>query len=387
MNVKAHTIRPPKRRTFIFEDGGFDIQLYDKDNLYPQRMKLWAKASSMASGCVKTKAKFIRGEGFEDPGIDQKIVNPQGQKFISIKRLMTTSIALNRGFCLHFNYNALFEIAGITFIPWEFARLGPQDSNGFVSKVHIWSDWMLERVHRNQRTRPQVVNSFNPNPEVVAEQVAIAGGLENYLGQALFWTEEGVNVYVESSIDPVLDDVRADAAAAAYGANSADNNFVPSSILGFPEQETEEAENAIRNEVSKFQGTDAANSVLLLFGVDDETKPFFEKFDQQNFDGRLKQTREDAKASIMQGFNQTPALRGVLVPGKLGSGSEIETAYKLYNKQTREERADFASVLSEIDQYTSPAIKLSPSGNYNIIPLSFGESDIQGAEDVEAIED
>jgi hypothetical protein len=377
MAIKAHTIRTPKRRVNIFEDWGFKIQSFDTDNLYPQRMELFAGASPMADSCVATKAKFIRGEGFEDASIDERKVNSQGQKFIQIKRQITRSIALNRGFCLHFNYNALLEIASISFIPWKYARLGPKDSAGLVSKIHIWSDWEMRRLHKNEKTAPQVVDCFNPDPEAVAAQIELAGGLEKYRGQALYWTEEGFNTYVTSTIDAVIDDVRADASSAAFAANSADNNFVPSSILGFPEQETEEEENAIRNEVSKFQGTEDANSVLLLFGVDDETKPFFEKYEQQNFDGRLKQTREDAKAAIMQKFGQTPALKGVLVPGKLGSANEIATAFSLYNTHTQEERADFESILADIDKHTAPGIRLSASGNYKVIPLRFGAENEQ----------
>lgn len=134
----------------------------------------------------------------------------------------------------------------------------------------------------------------------------------------------------------------------------------------------EAAEKAeIRALIREFQGTKNANSILALFGIVEGFEPIFKKFDQQNFDGRLKITGETAKMAIMELYNQTPALRGVAVPGKLGSADEIENAFELYNTHTEEERSDFSEIIRRLDQHASPNIRLTESDNYNIIPLTF----------------
>lgn len=61
----------------------------------------------------------------------------------------------------------------------------------------------------------------------------------------------------------------------------------------------------------------------------------------------------------------------------MGSANEIATAFSLYNTHTQEERADFESILADIDKHTAPGIRLSASGNYKVIPLRFGAENEQ----------
>jgi hypothetical protein len=374
MAIRSNIIRAPKRRFYLYDNSAFKIQYFDTDNLYPNRQKLFLLGSGTALGCVETKAKFIRGKGFENPKIDKKKVNLKGEKFISIKRNVAHSYAANRGFCLHFNYNLLGEISEIRFIPWEFARIGIADSFGNVSKISVWDNWERNSNRKNTLLKPVEYDVFNPSPEVVLSQVEEAGGIDRYKGQILYFTEEGNNKYVTSSFDSVLDHLRVEASVGAFNANSAENNFTPSQIIGLPEQETEEAQNAVKKDIQAFQGTDNANSILVLWGVDDETKPFFQKVDQQNFDGRLKHTSEEARVSIMAKFGQTSALKGVPQPGKLGNSSEIENSFELYNTLTDEERQDFRGIWELINPYLSPSIRLSENNDFSIIPLSFRPS-------------
>jgi len=378
-NIQSHIISPPKRRIRVIDTGGtigtaFNIQFYDRDNLYPDRMELHLNGSGTAQSCVNIKAKFIRGAGFEDERLDRVVLNAQGERFVTIKRQISRSLAANRGFCLHFCYNLAYEIAEIRFISFKQVRLSPPDSSGLSAKAYVWEDWDLSHHKINRPIRPQEVDVFNPTPEVVAAQIELAGGIEKYRGQILYYTEEGENRYVLSSIDPVIDHVRAEAAVGRYNANSAENNFTPSHFLGLPHQETKEGERRLLNQFRDFQGTDNPNSLFVVFGVDEDNKPVIEPFEHQNFDGRLKLTGDTAKHQIMEYFGQTPALRGTPVPGKLGNSAEIENSFELYNEFTREERQDLTEILARIDLYTSPNIKLSLSGNYNIIPLSFGGS-------------
>lgn len=368
--------------------------MFDKDNLYPQRMKLFREGSGTCDGCVETKAKHIRGFGFVEDfdiavrpdgvreykrkpkteTIDGKSVNSRGESFRMIKRQMTRSVAGNRGFALHLNYNALMEISEISFIPWEYCRLGVSDSYQFSNKIHIWENWEMILNRQNMKMEPQVVDTFNPDPDVVASQVERAGGLDKYGGQLLYWTEEGLNKYVLASFDAVLDHVRAEGSVGAYNANSAENNFTASTFMGFPQQATEDGEKAILRKIREFQGPENAQSILAIFGVEEGFQPMIQSLEQQDFDGRLKITGDMAKAAIMEKFGQTPALKGVPTPGKLGSSEEISNAFELYNTHTQEERDDFSGILQTINEYASPNIKLSESGNFDIIPLTFANS-------------
>jgi hypothetical protein len=376
-NIQPHIIQPPKRRIRSLDTGGgiqtaYSIQYFDQDNLYPDRMELHLNGSGTAKSCVNVKAKFIRGAGFEDDRLDKVTVNAQGERFVHIKRQITRSLAANRGFALHFCYNLAYEIAEIRFIPFKHVRLSPPDSSGLSNKAYVWEDWDLSNYRLHRQSSPQQIDVFNPYPEVVASQIEVAGGIESYKGQVLYYTEEGENRYVLSQIDPVIDHVRAEAAVGRYNANSAENNFTPSHFVGLPHQETKEGERRLLNQFRDFQGTDNANSLFVIFGVDEDTKPVIEPLEHQNFDGKLKLTGDTAKHSIMEYFGQTPALRGTPVPGKLGSSDEIANSFELYNEFTREERQDLEELLSRIDSYTAPNIKLSLEGNYSIIPLSFG---------------
>ena len=90
---------------------------FDRDNLYPNKIKSIAQRSGTTMSAIETLSNFVSGEGFAQ---NSTVVNREGQTLWDILRHITYSKAMHKGFALHFNYNVLGQITEINPINFEF---------------------------------------------------------------------------------------------------------------------------------------------------------------------------------------------------------------------------------------------------------------------------
>jgi hypothetical protein len=364
------TVPSVNPRITVKESKVDNILNYDIDNKYPSRIDDIIKASGTASNCSEKYAKFINGKGFKDNSFYKSKINRRQLTVDGLLRQTTADYSKFRGFAIHVNYNALLQVNEVNYIPFENCRLGLRNSSGYVSKIAVYDNWDLKNGTLD-KSKIDFIDRWNPGPEVIMAQINAAGGIQNYKGQVLWYSADGDDKYPLSIVDPVLEDVVSDAGMKTFRLRSVSTSFLPSHTVEYPfEFESEEDEQQEVENWKKFQGPENANKIMILqnkSGPDNSIK--INKVELQDTDKMYNITNTTCKNSIIERYGIPPVLANVLIPGKLGTATEFEDAYKIYNSVTSDERKLFEEKFKEVFSiYRNP---INVSGDYSIIPLSF----------------
>ena len=124
----------------IKNDKTLGIQTYGINNDFPQQILMLISSSVSAGQGIDNYSKFINGQGFNDANLWKQIVNRKRQTMDFILRMISEDYAIFGGFCLHFNYNMLYQICEINYVPFEDVRLGSINENGYCDKAKIHWD-------------------------------------------------------------------------------------------------------------------------------------------------------------------------------------------------------------------------------------------------------
>jgi hypothetical protein len=357
-------------RIIVKENKLSNIQNYDVDNNYPGRIMDIIKASGTATSCANLYAKFINGKGFKDQKFWKSRVNRKGITVDKLLRSNCNDVSRLHGYALHINYNALFQVNEVTYIPFDYCRLGYEDDNSYVAKIALYDDWACKKENKINKAKIDYIDVFNMNPDVILSQVEKAGGWDNYKGQ-IFWRSFDGEGYPLSICDPVIEDVLSDSGIKKFRHRTTSTSFMPTHIVEVPfEFESEEEREEFMQNLQNFQGTEKANKLFVMENQKGEDHPIkITKVDWQDFDKVYEVTNRTVKDSIIECFSIPPVLLGVAVSGKLGTADEIRDAYMFYNSVTSDERKmmeeDYTTIFSN---YRNP---INMSGDYSIIPLDF----------------
>jgi hypothetical protein len=346
-----------------------NIQSYDSDNNYPGRILDIIKASGTATSCVNLYSKFINGNGFRDQKFWKSRVNRKGITVDKLLRYNTRDFARLRGIALHINYNALFQINEVSYVPFNHCRLGIEDGNNYVSKIALYSDWECKIEKKVNKDKIDFIDVYNPDPNVILSQIEKAKGIENYKGQVYWYSFDGEG-YPLSSIDPVIEDVLTDAGIKQTRQYNVSKNFMAAHIFEYPKEfESEEERLQERENLKTFQGPEGTRIMMYENTNNSEKGVKITKLESNDTDKMFEITNRTCKDSIIESFTQPPILLGVAVSGKLGTADEIRDAYMFYNSMTSDERRIFEEIYTEIfSRYRNP---INVTGDYSIIPLSF----------------
>lgn len=349
MNVK--TAKKPESRVGSSYSQQFRMQTYGEDNLYPQNLLAITSASGTARLCLSRYAKFIEGFGFKDTSFSEYVVNRKGDTADSILHNICEDIARFKGFALHVNYNVFCQIVEVQYVPFENCRLEEEDENGYVGHILVHPDWRGKKTRNGKAimvTKDSIkrICVFNPNPSVIMSQVEVEGGIENYKGQILWISMDGLYVYPTPIYDPVVTEMSTDEGLSNVKNRNVRNNFLVSCMIvckkGAPaiDENGKDVERKMiaPEDLKKFQGDTNGNKILLIELEDDEDKPEVVAFPTKSYDKDFTVTDESTVERIYAQFHQE--LFHAIRMGKLGfSGDVMRDAYEYYaGEVTTEQR-------------------------------------------------
>ena len=275
--MKIITSKLSKRITTV-RTSQWKITAYDKDNKYPQNLRMICDGSGTATACIRIHSKFIRGKGFVQNG-DKVVNNKRGYTLDDILRSVSNDYAYFRGWALHVNYNANFKVSSITHVPFEHCRLGYIDDTGYAGKIAVYNNWDYNLRKNIEKAKIDYIDRFNPDPEIIAYQVKQAGGWQHYKGQILWHSDDGEYTYPKGAFDPVLEDVETDGQLKTYKYRSVVNKFSAGHM--FVHKGTfasdEDRDKFIKG-LNEFQGTENAGSIFLVEVDIDEQVPEIKDF-------------------------------------------------------------------------------------------------------------
>jgi len=375
-----------ERRILVRPNQTFGILNYDMDNAYPQRMLELVAGSPTAKDCWNKRAKFIAGNGFEQPDLGKQIINTNGLTLSKLLKAVATDKALFTGFGIHINYNANFKIASVNYIKFEDIRMGDTDCDDTIGKFAIYSDWGRKTWKNIMRNKITFLNAYDPDPEAIKQQVIDAGGWENYKGQLLYCNPE-INDYPLIEADSVWEDFETEAGIKIFNNREVSTGFLPSTML-FMQSRREEADNTrpnsdeqayynapsqLEQDLGAFQGTKSSQKIIVIEYEDENSKPEFQPYSIQNNDKLFESTEKSVEARIIKGFSIPKELINSEKTSGLSNGSEKKEAIKEFNDNTEADRLELSETFADI--FSQFYTGINPSGNWNILPVSTSVAD------------
>lgn len=366
MNVKK--AKKPAARIEVNYASRFKMQTYGDDNLYPQNIMAITSASGTAELCLNRYAKFIEGFGFANDALANYKIDRDRTTADMLLHDVARDLAKFSGFAIHVNYNVLCQVTELHFLPFEQCRLEEEDDNGNVAHILVHPDWRGRKTKSGkmfQVTEKNIdrIHVFNPNPAVVASQIAEAGGVENYKGQVLWCSMDGKNQYPTPIYDSIITDISTDEGLANIKNRNARNNFLVACMLiakkGLPKvtgydekgEPIEEERQMIADEdLIKFQGDTNGSKILYVELEDDEEEPKVVAFPTKNYDKEFTATDASVIERIYAQFHQE--LFYSIRIGKLGfSGDVMEDAYQYYAGEVTNEQRFIERYFVHLFQY------------------------------------
>ncbi|MDB4926774.1 hypothetical protein [Mucilaginibacter sp.] len=368
-----------ERRILVRPNQTFGILNFDLDNAYPQRMLELVAASPTAKDCWNKRAKFIAGNGFEEQDLGKQIINSKGLTLAKLLKAIATDKALFTGFGIHVNYNANYKIASVNYVKFEDIRMGDTDCPDTADKFALYSDWGRKTWKNIMRSKITFIDKYNPDPEVIKQQAATAGGWENYKGQ-LYYFNPQVDDYPLIEADSVWEDFETEAGIKIFNNREVTTGFLPSTML-FMQSRREEADNSkpesdekytnqpsqLEKDLGAFQGAKSAQKIIVIEYEDENQKPEFQPYSIQNNDKLFETTERSVEARIIKGFSVPKELINVEKSSGLSNGSEKKEAIREFNDNTAPDRLEIAEAFAEIFSHFYQDI--NPSVNWNIIPV------------------
>lgn len=370
-----------ERRIFVRPNQTYGILNYDRDNAYPQRMLELVAASPTAKDCWNKRARFIAGRGFELPDLGKTIINPKGLTIAKLLKAVAMDKALFTGFGIHVNYNANYKIASLNYIKFEDIRLGDTDCTETANKYAIYNDWGKKTWKNIMRSKITFLDAYNPDPEIIIEQVVAAGGWDKYKGQLFYFNPE-VDDYPLIEADCVWEDFETEAGIKTFNNREVTTGFLPSTML-FMQSRREEADNSQNNitgelpyvnvpsqlekDLGSFQGAKSAQKIIVIEYEDESSKPEFQPYSIQNNDKLFETTERSVEARIIKGFSVPKELVNAEKASGLSNGGEKKQAIREFNDNTAGDRLDLSETFAEL--FSNYCTAINPTNNWNITPI------------------
>lgn len=342
----------------------FGIINFDEDNLYPQRMEVLKSTSGTATRCVNTYARFLKGQGFADNNFFKLKINQDKLTVDALLSKHVSDFALHRGFAFHINYNLAYEPIEWNYVPWSYLRLGSDEEN--PGKVALYDDWARQKHKKIQSEEIEYIDLFNPDKDVIAQQIQAAGGIDKWKGQIL-WVSSNAGEYPLSMIDPVIEDVQSDAESKTFRLRSLATNFMPSHMLVTDKAESQAKEQAFVDNLKGFQGSKKSLKILWVQKQNVNQTIDLKKFDIQDTDKMYEITTRTIKDSIIENFGIPSILLNVRVAGELGNDAKkLKDATDFYNALTDDDR----KFISDAYQVAFSETTLNATNDFSILPVS-----------------
>lgn len=372
------TLSHTEKRIVVKKNGFNGIDSYDLDNNYPQRVRDIADNSGMATTCIKLYHSFLYGKGFQNVEFAKAKINRHRLTPDKLLLLNSENYSYNGGFAVHVNYNALYEKSEVNFHPFQTIRFTNQDSKQY-GKYAVYKDWGERNIDAN---KVNYINKYNPDPNIISNEVDAAGGFNYYKGQ-IYYVSNRLLQYAKAVYDAVLEDMQSDSKTKGFKYRAITNNFHASHILKTTKGESPDGDkdiiesggrrrrdreqNAMVDSLEKFQGNDDAMNIMHVELETPDQLFDLVKVDQQQADGLYQYTESSVRDNIRQSF-LIPSILLMQQPGRLGATQEFIDATNYYNLITESERLLFEEVYREV--FSNFKDKINKEEDYFIIPKS-----------------
>lgn len=339
-----------------YQDTALGIMRWGIDNSFPKTLENLIKQSPSAYPAVKRTAKFYKGAGFEG---ENEIVSPNGLTLKKVVSILADDYALYQAFAIQCNYNLKGEVTSINPMRIADLRFSEFDELNFANKIGYYYNFgrnsEIQKTINQTATRGKIkwFNRFNPN--VVETQIQnTEGKIDNYLGQILYYSEEGFSSYPIPPLQPMINYVLSDIENSILVRKETTTGFINSYLLKTSLDSEDPTLIAIEDSIEAAQGARGSGKVITLSGLapEDLQATLLEEIGggsgaRSSIVDSAKTAYELDKEVINGAYLIPPALAGI--DQKSGfSGKDLEEAYFIYNAITQGGRDVIESELNRV---------------------------------------
>ena len=341
-----------------------------EDNQKPTIVENLIDGSPTAYQCAWLYESFIGGGGFEED-LSKTNLSDDPFTFINPNDLLydvSESISRHQGVFIHVNYNFNYEKDSFTVIPYSLCRLGKKDSEFFSGKIAVsrkgWGRFL-------RREQIDVLNVYNPRPEVIQAQVDDAGGWEYYKGQVMFFKLSKKHTYPRSLIETAYTFADVENQLGLFYNGTVKRCFEDTTIIRHREFPNKQDQDTFEENIKKLSGVENASSKLL---VQDDWDDERDKSGNFKFDTIKNETKPDkyehfetsSSNYIRKAFKNIPPLLVDYVSGKLGhsNGDDMLKAQSIYNGLVAKDREKLEILFSEL--FRGYKVTINQTGNWKI---------------------
>ena len=340
----AETVAFVKNTTPVVKEiSNTDWVLFGTNNLYPQDLNKLVSMSGTQAAIIKGKATMMAGSDILLTGTANKeesdtklstlpesvqkaynnfIENPLGTESTQdISGKLSLDWQKYGAFAIEVVWSMDFtKIVKMEYVKVDSVRSGKY-INGKINKFYISRDWTK---YKTKGYEPKPIAIFDEeNKSDYNQLIYVKAGTNEYYGEPLYF--EVINwVDIEGQISQF------------HSANLA-NGYAPSLSIKFYQMpgSPEERKSIVKGIEKQYTGTAAAGRAMVFFSPGKDLAPDVDAIPVSNLDKQYLATSDLTVQSILTGNQITsPLLVGISVPGKLGGGTELETAYQIMNRSS-----------------------------------------------------
>ena len=324
------------------------------NNLYPNEIEGAINNSAVATQCANTYQTFLAGSGFDVEDINLGYNDWDIYTCNDFLSDVCHSISRHGGVFIHVTYDGNLVKRKFEVLPYQNCRIGKVDDQGYVSNiVYRPKGWSRRNYYngftQNTSNKKEVYLPYDPRPQILEEQIAQAGSIEEFNGQVLYYKIEKKYPYSRSLLDSALHSSLVDFNLGLYYFNLTRGGFQDIKLLRHARFKSENALNKFKREVRDMVGVKNANSVLLVqdkFTADSPNGSFRVEDLGSSVDASKYEHLEQVLSSkLRRAFLNIPHQLIEQTPGKLASTSELIEAIAIYNASTASHRTKIERVI------------------------------------------
>lgn len=338
-----------------YQDTSLGIMRWGTNNSFPQTMINLIRQSPCAKPAVSRTAKFLRGSGFDG---EDTIVSPQGLTLKQVVAIAAEDYAVFEACALHCNFNIKGEVTTIMPLRLAELRFNEFDELNYASKVgyfyNFGSNSEIQKQISSNVTRDKIRWIDRFNPDAVLKQIEnTEGGINNYQGQILYFSESGHSSYPIPTLQADVNYVLSDIENSILVRKGTSTGFVNAYLLKTKMDAEDPNLIALEQNIEDVQGARGTGGVIVMSNLTDEELSGTTLEEIGNSGTSTSPIENSTKAYEL---NHKVINGAYLIPPILSGGdqqvgfsaSDLAEAYTVFNAVTQSGRDSIQSCVSRL---------------------------------------
>ena len=327
VSIKLGNHKPPVFKVIKNQDWiEFGVEPPYKNN-YPKYLQSLFERANLHGAFLKAKQYYISGAGLT---IDKsaktvgdisellqmlKETNSLGESISEILNKCVLDYVIFGGCYVEVNWSINGKKFEITHMPFNNLRRSVNNDGFWYS-----NDWSQTKQNQTkEKTELEFIPDYDP---------------ENTSGKQIYALKSyglGTEYYPKPEYLGLVPCAEVETEISNYHLNAIKSGFHIGTIITFigkpSPTEQDEIERQLKN---KFQGTDAAGSLLLQFTRDKDGQPQITRLSADDLDKKFETLTKWVDQQLTAGHHMSPIIAGIKTEGQLGGRTEIDLAFDLF---------------------------------------------------------